>query len=101
VLIDVGMGSQVVKMMLDTGASTSAITDEVANTLVRNGHARWLGTRKFTMADGSPTEALALVINEVRIGSHVVREVEASVVSDNSASKQYWTDFGPECRLRR
>jgi len=84
VLIDVGMGRQVVNMMLDTGASTSAITEDVANALVRDGHARWLGTRKFQMADGSTTEALALVINEVRIGSHVVRDVEASVVPNGT-----------------
>jgi clan AA aspartic protease (TIGR02281 family) len=84
VLIDVGLGRQVVNMMLDTGASTSAITDEVANALVRDGQARWLGTRTFKMADGSMTEALALVINEVRIGSHVVRDVEASVVPNGT-----------------
>src|SRR5262249_12566900 len=84
VLIDMGLGRQVVNMMLDTGASTSAITDEVANALVRDGQARWLGTRKFKMADGSMTEALALVINEVRIGSHVVRDVEASVVPNGT-----------------
>jgi clan AA aspartic protease (TIGR02281 family) len=84
VLIDVGMGRQVVNMMLDTGASTSAITDDVANALVRDGHARWLGTRKFKMADGSTTEALTLVINDVRIGSHVVRDVEASVVPNGT-----------------
>jgi|SRR6516162_1017341 clan AA aspartic protease (TIGR02281 family) len=81
VTLNVSVGQHTVTMMLDTGASTTAITDEFANALVRDGHARWSGERKYQMADGFVISAPALVINEVRLGTHVVHNVEASVTN--------------------
>jgi clan AA aspartic protease (TIGR02281 family) len=81
VTLNVSVGQHTVTMMLDTGASTTAITDEFANALVRDGHARWSGERKYQMADGFVISAPTLVINEVRLGTHVVHNVEASVTN--------------------
>jgi clan AA aspartic protease (TIGR02281 family) len=84
VSLNVGVGRHTVTMMLDTGASETAVTEELADALVRDGSARWLGERKYRMADGTVTSAQALVINEVRLGTHIVRNVEASVIPNGT-----------------
>src|SRR5262245_391553 len=79
VMLNVGVGNQTVTMLLDTGATNSVVTGAVADLLVRSGHARWAGEEQYSLADGSVTTVQAIVINEVRVGSHVVRNVKASV----------------------
>jgi clan AA aspartic protease (TIGR02281 family) len=83
VTLNVSVGQHTVTMMLDTGASTTTVTNEFANSLVRDGHARWSGERQFKLADGFVISAPMLTINEVRLGAHVVRNVEASVTNDS------------------
>jgi len=77
--LNVGLGNQTVTMLLDTGATTSTVTEAVADALVSGGHARWTGEARYKMANGSVTSAMTILIREVRIGSHVVRDVKASV----------------------
>jgi clan AA aspartic protease (TIGR02281 family) len=77
--LNVGLGNQTVTMLLDTGATTSTVTEAVADALVRGGHARWTGEERYKMANGSVTSAMTILIREVRIGTHVVRDVKASV----------------------
>jgi len=77
--LDVGLGSRTVTKTVDTGATQSVITNEVAELLVRDGQARWRGTNQFKMADGSIKTLQTVTIKEVRIGRHVVRDVLASV----------------------
>jgi hypothetical protein len=36
----------------------------------------------FRMADGTERETLTLIINEIRIGTHVVRNVQAGVTTE-------------------
>ena len=84
VSLNVGVGRHTVTMVLDTGATETAITDELASALIRDGHGRWLGERKYRMADGIVTSAQTLVINEVRLGAHVIRNVEASVIPNGT-----------------
>jgi clan AA aspartic protease (TIGR02281 family) len=83
-MLNVGLGNQTVTMILDTGATSSVVTEAVANILVRNGHARWTGEEQFTMADGSVRTAQTILISEVRIGSHVVRNMRAAVTSNRT-----------------
>jgi clan AA aspartic protease (TIGR02281 family) len=83
-MLNVGLGTQTVTMMLDTGATSSVVTEAVANILVRNGHARWTGEEQFSMADGSVRTAQTILISEVRIGSHVVRNMRAAVTSNRT-----------------
>ena len=84
VMINVGLGDQVVTMVLDTGATSSQVTGTMAANLVRDGQARWDGTARYRMADGSIGTARVIVIYEVKIGSHVVRNVTASVVNSDT-----------------
>ena len=83
-MLNVGLGNQTVTMILDTGATSSVVTEAVANILVRNGHARWTGEEQFSMADGSVRTAQTILISEVRIGSHVVRNMRAAVTSNRT-----------------
>jgi gag-polyprotein putative aspartyl protease len=83
-MLDVGMGSQTVSMMIDTGASESVVTNDVADALIRSGQGRWTGIEKYQMADGSVTEAQTLTIYQMRIGNHVVRNVKASTVPNGA-----------------
>jgi clan AA aspartic protease (TIGR02281 family) len=79
VTLNLGVGNQTVTMLLDTGASSSTVTEAVAEALIRSGHARWAGVAQYSMADGSVRSVQTIVINEMRIGSHVVRNVKAGV----------------------
>jgi clan AA aspartic protease (TIGR02281 family) len=84
VMLNVGVGNQTVTMLLDTGATNSVVTQAVADLLVRSGHARWAGEEKYSLADGSVKTAQTIVINEVSVGSHVVRNVKASVTANRT-----------------
>jgi predicted aspartyl protease len=79
VSIAVGVGKYTITMMLDTGASSMSLSKDVANVLVRDGSAYSIGTRTFRMADGRVVEEPMIVVNEVRIGNHILHNVEASV----------------------
>jgi clan AA aspartic protease (TIGR02281 family) len=83
-MLNVGLGNQTVTMILDTGATSSVVTEAVANILVRNGHARWTGEEQFSMGDGSVRTAQTILISEVQIGSHVVRNMRAAVTSNRT-----------------
>ena len=84
VTLNVGVGNQTVTMILDTGATTSTVTEAVADVLVRSGYARWVGEEQYSMADGSVKSVLTILINEMRIGGHVVRNVKAGVTPDRA-----------------
>jgi clan AA aspartic protease (TIGR02281 family) len=84
VTLNVGVGNQTVTMILDTGATTSTVTEAVADVLVRSGYARWVGEEQYSMADGSVKSALTILINEMRIGGHVVRNVKAGVTPNRA-----------------
>jgi clan AA aspartic protease (TIGR02281 family) len=83
-MLNVGVGDQTVTMLLDTGATNSVVTGAVADLLVRSGNARWAGEEPYSLADGSVTTVQTIVINEVRVGSHVVRNVKASVTPNHT-----------------
>jgi predicted aspartyl protease len=83
VSIPVGVGKYTITMMLDTGASSMLLSKDVADALVRDGSAHSIGTSKFQMADGRVVEEPMIVVNEVRIGNHILHNVEASVMPGN------------------
>lgn len=78
-MIDVLMGGQPVRMLLDTGATTCLINFDLAKKIVRDGQGEWDGTSKFKMADGTFVLAPMVMIKELRIGEHTVRNVKAGV----------------------
>ena len=80
--IDVLMGGLPLRMLLDTGATLSLISDEVASRLTREGNAERQKDGLFTMADGSQRRMPVILIYEVRIGRHLIRNVRAGVSAD-------------------
>jgi predicted aspartyl protease len=84
VILNVGLGTETVSMVLDTGANTSAITETVANNLVNKGPAHWRNSKTYVLADRSETSARSIDIDVIRIGNHIIRNANAGVVADGS-----------------
>ena len=80
-MIDVLLGVQPLRMLLDTGATTCLISEAIAARIVRDGYGVWQGDGRFKMADGTIRTLPTLLIREVRIGRHTVRTVPAGVSS--------------------
>lgn len=71
-------------MIVDTGAATMQITEEIANKIIANGRGRWEQSGHFRMADGHETTQPMMTIDDVVIGNHVVRNVEATVTKNGN-----------------
>ena len=78
--LNVGLGDQVLTMLLDTGASSTLISSSLALSLIRDDQARFVGDTKFTTASGEVVRAKEIVIKEVRIGNQIVRDVKAAAI---------------------
>ena len=72
----------VLRFVLDTGASNMTVTPEVADWLVRDGHAQWGLHETVTYADGKPHDVPTLTIYSVTVGTHTVSDAHASVIAD-------------------
>jgi predicted aspartyl protease len=79
--VDVLVGGQQLRMLLDTGAVICLIPKDIATRLVKDGAARDGGTAYVTLANGTSSTMPIIVIHEIRIGWHVVRDVKASVAA--------------------
>jgi len=79
VLIDVTLGGNPVRMVLDTGATMSQIRADLASKIVRQRQGSWGGWMTYRLADGSEGRSRVLTVEEVRIGRHVLRNVRAGV----------------------
>ena len=80
-MIDVVLGIQPLRMLLDTGATTCLISEAIAARIVRDGYGVRQEAGRFKMADGTIRTLPTLLIREVRIGRHTVRTVRAGVSS--------------------
>jgi len=78
-LVDVLIGGQPLRMMLDTGAMMSQINTDLATTIVGQGQGSWGDMGTFVMADGSKQKQPTIIVKEIRIGKHVVKNVTVSV----------------------
>jgi predicted aspartyl protease len=78
--LNVGLGDQVLTMLLDTGASSSLITTSLAISLIRNDQAHFIGDTKFSTASGEVVRAKEVVIHEMKIGNQVVQNVKATAI---------------------
>jgi gag-polyprotein putative aspartyl protease len=83
-MLDVGLGGRLLPFVLDTGASNMTVTPEVADWLIRNGHAQWGLNETVTYADGKPHDVPTLTIYSVTVGTHTVSDAHASVMSAGS-----------------
>ena len=80
-MIDVVLGIQPLRMLLDTGATTCLISEAIAARIVRDGYGVRQEAGRFKMADGTIRTLPTLLIREVRIGRHTIRSVPAGVSS--------------------
>ena len=80
-MIDVVLGVQPLRMLLDTGATTCLISEAIAARIVRDGYGVRQEAGRFKMADGTIRTLPTLLIREVRIGRHTIRSVPAGVSS--------------------
>jgi clan AA aspartic protease (TIGR02281 family) len=68
--------------LLDTGASDLVIPTDVALTLIRADaltSSDFVGKDRYRLADGSEAVSDVVVLHEVQVGEHVVRNVMASI----------------------
>ena len=68
--------------LLDTGASDLVMPADVALTLMRAGALKrgdFIGQTPYRMANGSEEVGDVVVLRDVRVGEHVVRNVSASI----------------------
>jgi clan AA aspartic protease (TIGR02281 family) len=68
--------------LLDTGASDLVIPIDVALTLIRAGALKrsdFIGQTSYRMANGSEEVGDVVVLRDVRVGDHMVRNVSASI----------------------
>jgi hypothetical protein len=83
VRIDAIVGGQPLRMTLDTGATVMLVTHAIADKIVADGQGNRGRMMEFKLADGSSIKARSIVIGEVRIGNHVVHNVEAGVADSD------------------
>ena len=72
--------------LLDTGASDLVMPADVALTLMRAGALKrgdFIGQTSYRMANGSEDVSDVVVLRDVRVGEHVVRNVTAGITPPN------------------
>jgi predicted aspartyl protease len=77
-------GAMTLPFVLDSGAAAVTIPEDVFLTLTRTGTLKtsdFTGTATVVLADGSQHASRRFVLHEVQVGSYVVRNVIANVVS--------------------
>jgi len=77
--VDVLVGGQPLRMVVDTGATASTIPTGFASMLIRDGKAVELGNITVTYADGRKGQERLISISELRLGAHTLRNVKASI----------------------
>jgi predicted aspartyl protease len=78
--VDVLLGGMPIRMLVDTGANSSQVPQSFASMLLRSGAAIDAGTAPVRYANGQVSKEQVIRIRELRIGSHVIKDVIATVV---------------------
>jgi predicted aspartyl protease len=82
IIVTIG-SNEPANMLLDTGATYSSLSPQVANRLVTSGQAVELGTSEVTLADNSTREVRVVGVYSLTIGRHVLYKVLFSVADDD------------------
>jgi clan AA aspartic protease (TIGR02281 family) len=82
--VDVLVGSTYYTFLLDTGATDMSVTDEVADTVIAEGHAHYAGEKQVTLADGSTHNVKTITADTVTVGTHTISNVHV-IVSPNGS----------------
>jgi len=77
-MVDVIVGGQPVRMLLDTGATMMQISTDLANRIVQQHQGSWGKAVKMSLADGSVVNQPTINIEEVRIGSHIIHNIPSA-----------------------
>jgi gag-polyprotein putative aspartyl protease len=78
------IGSKQVMMQVDTGATEMTVSDNVAQALLAKGEAETTDDEQAILADGSKITSKRVIIHEVKIGMHVLRNVDAAIVPNDA-----------------
>jgi clan AA aspartic protease (TIGR02281 family) len=93
-------GTITLPFVLDTGATDLVIPADVALTLIRAGaltSSDFIGKRRYSLANGSEEVGDRVIIREVQVGQHAVRNVTAIVnppASDLLLGQSFLSKFG-------
>jgi len=77
-----------IDFILDSGASDISISPDVALTLLKTGTVRqsdFIGTQKYSFADGTTATSKVFYLREVEIGGFVMKNVKASISNSVNA----------------
>jgi clan AA aspartic protease (TIGR02281 family) len=72
--------------IVDSGASDVCIPADVVRTLMRTGTIKksdFIGTEKYSLADGSTVESRTFIIRSLKVGDRTVTDVRASIADVN------------------
>jgi predicted aspartyl protease len=83
--VDVTLGSTIVNFTIDTGAEVMSLPKIIANGLIADGSASEAGTTSIKVADGRIIEERRIIIDRLQIGTHVLRDVVATVPDNDGA----------------
>ena len=84
VFAQIAVGSLPVTMQIDTGATDMTVSEKVAQALLANGEAETTDDGRVMLADGSRITVKRVIIHDVKIGMHGLRNVVAGVVSNDA-----------------
>ena len=82
IIVTIG-SNEPANMLLDTGATNSSMSPQVADRLVASEQAVELGTSEVTLADNSTREVRLVGVYSLTIGQHVLHKVLFTVTADN------------------
>jgi len=77
-----------ISFILDSGASDVSISPDVASTLIKTGTVTasdFIGVSTYTFADGSRAMSRVFIIRKLRIGNHIITNVQAHIQESMNA----------------
>jgi clan AA aspartic protease (TIGR02281 family) len=84
VIVSGGNGGVALQFVVDSGASIVVLPEDVYSTLVRAGAVgASIGQEQYRLADGSTGTAPVFLLHQIKVGSHILANVPASVMNHN------------------
>lgn len=77
-----------ISFIFDSGASDVSVSPDVALTLIRTGTVEqtdFIGSQVYSFADGSTATSEVFILKEIKIGSHIIKNVRASISNSINA----------------
>jgi len=77
-----------ISFIFDSGVSDMSISPEVAATLIITGtieQTDFIGSQIYSFADGSTATSEVFILKEIKIGTHIIKNVRASIANSINA----------------